>query len=106
MPPPDAAAVWTALFCRILPPAARRIAMESTAAGIDADTVMPANMPRYALAAPSTAASTEPRMKTPTVSSGKLWLAGMYGTIFAAAAADADDEDGGVDADGGAGVLI
>ena len=46
-PSPDAAAVWTALFCRMLPVrSARRIAIDITAAGTEAETVRPANMPR------------------------------------------------------------
>ena len=46
-PSPDAAAVCTALFCRMLPVrSARRMPIEMTAAGTDAETVMPANMPR------------------------------------------------------------
>jgi len=46
-PSPEAAAVWTALFWRMLPRRIRRkMAIEITAAGTDAETVMPANMPR------------------------------------------------------------
>ncbi len=44
--------------------------IETTAAGIDAETVIPANRPRYALAAPSSAARAAPKITAATVSSG------------------------------------
>jgi hypothetical protein len=44
---PDDAAVWTILFSRMLDCRnRRRIAIEATAAGIEADTVIPAKRPR------------------------------------------------------------
>ena len=44
---PAEAAVCTMLFSRMLDSRnSRRIAIEITAAGMDADTVMPANIPR------------------------------------------------------------
>ena len=44
---PDEAAVCTILFSRIFDSRKRRrIAIEATAAGIDADTVIPANNPK------------------------------------------------------------
>ena len=44
---PDDAAVWTMLFSRILERRKRRrMAIEATAAGIEADTVIPAKSPR------------------------------------------------------------
>src|SRR5687768_2858654 len=79
----------------MLPPTNRRIAIDSTAAGIDADTVMPANIPRYAFAPPSTTARIEPRMMTPTVSSGSDCDAGMKGSTLAGGAEE-----------GGGGALI
>src|SRR5687767_6834251 len=48
----------------------RSTAIEITAAGIDADTVSPANMPRYAFAPASTADSSTPSTSALTVSCG------------------------------------
>jgi hypothetical protein len=46
-PSPEAAAVCTPLFWRMLPVrSSLKIAIEMTAAGTEALTVMPANMPR------------------------------------------------------------
>ena len=53
--------------------------MESTAAGIDAETVIPTRRPRYAFAAPKITASKIPRIKAVTVNSGTTWSAGIYG---------------------------
>ena len=50
--------------------ATRRMPIASTAAGMEADTVMPTRRPRYALAAPKTTASTMPVSTEVTVSSG------------------------------------
>src|SRR2546430_10641013 len=87
-PSPDAAAVCTALFCKmLLPRTMRRIAIEITAAGTDADTVMPANMPRYALAPARMTESRQPRISTPRVSSCNRVVAGMYGTTLGGASA-------------------
>jgi hypothetical protein len=61
---------------------ARKMPIEMTAAGTEAETVMPANMPRYAFAPASTTESTAPRMNTPAVSSGNDFDAGMYGSTL------------------------
>ncbi len=63
---------------------ARSSAIEITAAGTDADTVMPANMPRYAFAPARITDSSDPRMMTPRVSSGSVLVAGMYGSTLSA----------------------
>ncbi len=82
-PSPDAAAVCTPLFWWLLPVRSRRkIAIEITAAGTDADTVMPANMPRYAFAPARMTDSSEPSSSTPSVSSGSDFDAGMYGSTW------------------------
>src|SRR4051812_36868578 len=95
-PSPDAAAVCTALFCKILPVrSARRMPIDITAAGTDADTVIPANMPRYAFALPSTTDRIAPSNSTPIVSSGSDLLAGTYGSTVAL---DADVDGLGGDA--------
>ena len=48
---PAEAAVWTILFSRILEfRNTLNIPIDMTAAGMDADTVIPANSPRYAFA--------------------------------------------------------
>ena len=44
--------------------------MESTAAGIDAETVIPTRRPRYAFAAPKITDSKIPRIKAVIVNSG------------------------------------
>src|SRR5262249_16705465 len=51
----------------------------------DAETVIPANMPRYAFAPASTTDSTQPSKSTPIVSSGSFVLAGTYGETAAGA---------------------
>ena len=53
--------------------------MESTAAGIDAETVIPTRRPRYAFAAPKITDSKIPRIKAVIVNSGTTWSAGIYG---------------------------
>ena len=53
--------------------------MEITAAGIEADTVMPTRSPKYAFAPPNNTASNTPRMIDTTVNSGNTLSAGMYG---------------------------
>src|SRR4051812_37130152 len=84
-PSPDAAAVCTALFWRMLPERnSLNRPIEITAAGTEADTVMPANMPRYAFAPARMIDNRQPRMITAGVSSGSDCEAGMYGTtVFA-----------------------
>ena len=51
--------------------------MEITAAGMDAETVIPTRRPRYAFAAPKTTASRIPRMTDVAVNSGVTLSAGM-----------------------------
>ena len=53
-----------------------------TAAGIDADTVIPTLSPRYAFAAPNTMASRSPITVEVTVNSGGFSFAGTYGLKF------------------------
>ena len=53
--------------------------MEITAAGIEADTVIPTRSPRYALAAPKTTARIIPMIIDVTVNSGVIFSAGIYG---------------------------
>ena len=53
--------------------------MEITAAGIDADTVIPTRNPRYAFAAPNTTARMIPITIDVTVNSGVTFSAGIYG---------------------------
>ncbi len=62
------------LFRRIL-----KIPMETTAAGIDAETVIPTRSPRYALAAPNTTARSTPVATDVTVNSDVTFSAGTYG---------------------------
>ena len=50
-----------------------------TAAGIDADTVIPTLSPRYAFAAPNTTAKITPMIMEVTVISGVIFSAGIYG---------------------------
>ena len=53
--------------------------MEITAAGIEADTVIPTRRPRYALAAPKIIAKRTPIITDVTVNSGVILSAGIYG---------------------------
>ena len=53
--------------------------MEITAAGIEADTVMPTRSPRYAFAPPNSTASRAPMIIDVTVSSGTTLSAGING---------------------------
>ncbi len=66
------------LFLKIL----RIIPIETTAAGIEADTVMPTRSPRYALAPPNITASSAPRIIEVIVNSGITLSAGTYGLKF------------------------
>ena len=50
-----------------------------TAAGIDAETVIPTLSPRYAFAAPKTTAKITPMIMEVTVISGVIFSAGIYG---------------------------
>src|SRR5438128_4758472 len=77
---PEEAAVWIMLFSRMFERAnRRRIAIDATAAGIEAETVMPANRPKYALAVASTAARRIERRMALMVISGRLTSAGTTG---------------------------
>ena len=68
---PAEAMVCTMLFSRMFElRQSRSTAIEITAAGIDAATVSPANIPRYALAPASKADSTRPSTIALTVSCG------------------------------------
>jgi hypothetical protein len=70
---PADAEVCTMLFSRIFDSLkSRRIPIEMTAAGIDAETVMPANRPRYAFAPASTIDNTMPSTIALTVSCGSV----------------------------------
>ena len=69
-------------FCSSTPPrknGSRNRAIEITAAGIVAATVWPAFMPRYALAAPNTAASKMPATTAFKVNSGSVESWGTKG---------------------------
>ena len=55
------------------------IPIEITAAGIEAEIVMPTRSPRYALAAPNTTARIIPMRTEVTVNSGTILFAGIYG---------------------------
>ena len=78
---PALAIVWTALFSRILTSLnmLRKISIDMTAAGILAETVIPAYSPRYAFAAVIKIPRITPTTRTRNVSSFGSWSAGMYG---------------------------
>ncbi len=70
---PALAMVCTMLFSRMFERLKKRSTpMEITAAGMDAETVMPANRPRYAFAPARIAASRMPRIVPLIVISGRL----------------------------------
>ena len=73
--------VWTRLFSRMesLLRITRMIPMEITAAGIEAEIVIPTRRPRYAFAAPKTIARRQPIRADVTVNSGTILSAGIYG---------------------------
>ncbi len=75
---PADAAVWTWFASRIVPfrKSPRRISIPTTAAGIDADTVIPALSPRYTFAAAITTESTRPMTTARTLSS-RTWATGI-----------------------------
>ena len=68
---PAEAAVWTWFASRIVPSRnkPRKINIPMTAAGMEAETVIPAFKPKYTLAAPMTTDSTTPSRTTRIVSS-------------------------------------
>ena len=68
---PAEAAVWTMLFSKILDFLNKdKIPIDMTAAGIDAETVIPANKPRYAFAPARIMESNTPKKRAFTVISG------------------------------------
>ena len=73
--------VCTMLFSRMesLRRITRIIPIEITAAGIEADTVIPTRSPRYAFAAPNTIDRRIPIKSAVTVNSGTTLSAGIYG---------------------------
>ena len=73
--------VWTMLFSRMesFLRMNRMTPIDRTAAGMDAEMVIPTRSPRYALAAPKTTARRIPRMMEVTVISGTTLSAGMNG---------------------------
>ena len=76
--------VCTILFSRIesFLKIFRIMPIETTAAGIEADTVIPTRSPRYALAPPKITASRAPSIMEVNVSSGITLSAGTYGLKF------------------------
>ena len=76
--------VCTILFSRIesFLKIFRIIPIETTAAGMDADTVIPTRSPIYALAPPKITASNAPRITDVSVNSGITLSAGTYGLKF------------------------
>ena len=73
--------VWTMLFSRIVErPSVRKNATESTAIGIEAETVRPILSARYTLEAAKTSPSSAPRISARTVSSAGDWLGGTNGS--------------------------
>jgi hypothetical protein len=79
---PALAIVWTALFSNILTflKKERRIIIDITAAGILAETVIPAYNPKYAFAAVISIPSRIPTTTTLPVSSSGDSEAGIYGS--------------------------
>lgn len=73
--------VCTKLFSRMesLRKMTRMIPIEITAAGIEAEIVIPTRSPRYAFAAPNTIARRIPIKREVTVNSGTTLSAGIYG---------------------------
>src|SRR3954447_23556297 len=73
--------VWTMLFSRMVDrPRVRKNATDSTAMGIDAETVSPILSARYTLEAAKTMPRTAPRITARTVSSAGDWLGGTNGS--------------------------
>src|SRR3984957_3731984 len=72
--------VCTMLFSRIVDrPNARRMLMESTAMGIDAETVSPARNPTYTETAPNKTPNSAPRTIARRLNSATLSSASTYG---------------------------
>ena len=76
---PTDAVVRVMFSSRIDPPRSRNAAIATTAAGKVAATVRPAFIPRYALAVPSTMASTVPMATALNVNSGRSVASGTNG---------------------------
>src|SRR6266849_7917492 len=71
--------VWTMLFSRMVErPKARRILMESTEMGIEAETVSPARRPTYTVTAPKRSPKSAPRITARMVNSFRLSSADTY----------------------------
>ncbi len=72
--------VCTILFSRIVErPNARRMLMDSTAMGIDAETVSPARKPTYTLTAPNRMPNSDPRITARRLNSATVSSAPTYG---------------------------
>src|SRR5215472_1023470 len=81
--------VCTILFSRIVErPNARRMLIESTAIGIDADTVSPARNPTYTVTAPKSSPKSAPRITARRVNSASDSSAGTYGLNSAGVAVE------------------
>ena len=73
--------VWTMLFSRMVErPSVRKNATDSTAIGIEAETVRPILSARYTLEAAKTMPRIAPRITARTVSSAGDWLGGTNGS--------------------------
>src|SRR5713101_9136151 len=71
--------VWTMLFSRMVErPKARRMLMESTEMGIEAETVSPARKPTYTVTAPKSNPKSAPRIRARMVNFFGLSSADMY----------------------------
>src|SRR5690348_16090309 len=80
MDSPAEPVVCTMLFSRTVAlPNARRMLMDSTAIGIDAETVSPARKPTYTVIAPKKSPAKIPRTIARVVNSGIIFSEGMYG---------------------------
>ncbi len=72
--------VWTMLFSKMVErPKARRMLMESTAIGIEADTVNPARSPTYTETAPNSMPNSDPNITARRLNSATLSSASTYG---------------------------
>src|SRR4029077_4235339 len=86
MDSPAEPVVWTMLFSRIVErPRVRKKATESTAIGIEADTVRPILSARYTLDAANTSPSSAPRITARAVSSAGDVSVGTNGVYEGAA---------------------
>ena len=70
--------VWTMLFSRMVErPKARRMLMDKTEMGMEAETVRPARRPTYTVTAPNRSPKSAPRMTARTVNSASVSSVGM-----------------------------